>query len=103
MCGCGTWQRESRNGSRPGNLDTSWICTEPPRWEGIFAELARRAALDMSEQPDAFERHRRLSLKAPPQYRATKLRPIARSSKDGSALEIHLRADASAIHACVDG
>jgi hypothetical protein len=37
----------------------------------IFAELARRAALNMGEYPDAFERYMRLALKAQGQARAT--------------------------------
>lgn len=37
----------------------------------IFAELARRAALNMGEYPEAFERYMRLSLKAQTQCRAT--------------------------------
>jgi hypothetical protein len=37
----------------------------------IFAELARRAALNMGEYPEAFERYMRLALKAQGQCRAT--------------------------------
>jgi hypothetical protein len=37
----------------------------------IFAELARRAALNMGQHPDAFERYMRLALKAQGQARAT--------------------------------
>jgi len=37
----------------------------------IFGELARRAALNMGEYPDAFERYLRLALKAQGQCRAT--------------------------------
>lgn len=37
----------------------------------IFAELSRRAALNMGEYPDAFERYMRLALKAQGQCRAT--------------------------------
>jgi hypothetical protein len=37
----------------------------------IFAELARRAAANMGEYPDAFERYMRLALKAQGQARAT--------------------------------
>lgn len=37
----------------------------------IFGELARRAALNMGEYPDAFDRYMRLALKAQTQCRAT--------------------------------
>jgi hypothetical protein len=37
----------------------------------IFAELARRAAVNMGEYPDAFERYMRLALKAQAQARTT--------------------------------
>lgn len=39
--------------------------------DAIFGEMARRAALNMGEYPDAFERYMRLALKAQTQCRAT--------------------------------
>ena len=70
---CARALKDSVGAVKAGDLSAAegMLMTQAVALNAIFGELARRAASNMGEYPDAFERYMRLALKSQGQCRAT--------------------------------